>query len=95
MAIAELCHNARISEATFYVSHKKYGNPPPTDMRLLRQNGQLRAECLNKHCFMNLNEAMSKIEEWRRDYDDFRPHSAIGNKPPISLLNGSSAASPS
>jgi putative transposase len=33
------------------------------------------------------------MEEWRKDYNTVRPHSAIGNKPPISLMKGSSAAS--
>jgi transposase InsO family protein len=28
---------------------------------------------------------------WRRDYKEVRPHSAIGNKPPISLLSASVA----
>ena len=68
----------------------------PTDNSFIESfNGKFRAECLNTHWFMNLDDARSKMEEWRRDYNEVRPHSAIGNKPPISLLNGSSAASPS
>jgi putative transposase len=68
----------------------------PTDNSFIESfNGKFRAECLNTHWFMNLDDARSKMEEWRRDYNEVRPHSAIGNKPPISLLNGSSAASSS
>ena len=68
----------------------------PTDNSFIESfNGKFRAECLDTHWFMNLDDARSKMEEWRRDYNEVRPHSAIGNKPPISLLNGSSAASPS
>lgn len=68
----------------------------PTDNSFIESfNGKFRAECLNTHWFMNLDDARSKMEEWRRHYNEFRPHSAIGNKPPISLLNGSSAASSS
>ena len=59
-----------------------------------RFNGKFRAECLNTHWFMNLDDARIKMEAWRRDYNEIRPHSAIGNKPPISQLNGSSAAAP-
>jgi len=72
--------------------------PPgkPTDNSFIESfNGKFRAECLNIHWFMNLDDARTKMEAWRRDYNEFRPHSAIGNKPPISLLNGSSAAIPS
>jgi putative transposase len=34
------------------------------------------------------------MEEWRKDYNDVRPHSAIGNKPPIMVMNGLPAALP-
>jgi transposase InsO family protein len=57
-------------------------------------NGKLRSECLNAHWFLSLDDAQEKMEDWRRDYNEVRPHSAIGNKAPISLLNGSSAPPP-
>lgn len=57
-------------------------------------NGKFRAECLNTHWFMSLDDARTKMEAWRRDYNEFRPHSAIGNKPPISLMIGSPAPLP-
>lgn len=64
----------------------------PTDNSYIESfNGKFRAECLNAHWFMSLDDARAKMEDWRRDYNDFRPHSAIGNKVPISLMNGSSA----
>ncbi|WP_394095313.1 integrase core domain-containing protein [Xanthobacter versatilis] len=40
------------------------------------------------------DEARAKMEAWRRDYNEVRPHSAIGNKPPIALMNGSPASPP-
>ncbi|WP_404829765.1 integrase core domain-containing protein [Stappia indica] len=42
---------------------------------------------------LTLDDARSKMEKWRKDYNNVRPHSAIGNKPPISLMKGSSAPS--
>jgi len=50
-------------------------------------NGRFRAECLNTHWFLSLADAREKLEHWRRDYNEVRPHSAIGNKPPITLTN--------
>ena len=50
-------------------------------------NGKLRAECLNAHWFLSLDDAVRKCEDWRVDYNEVRPHSAIGNKVPISLTN--------
>ena len=60
----------------------------PTDNAFIKAfNGRLRAECLNVHWFMTLADAKEKLECWRRDYNEVRPHGAIGNKVPISLLN--------
>jgi len=60
----------------------------PTDNAFIESlNGKFRAECLNAHWFMSLDDARAKCEAWRRDYNEVRPHSAIGNKPPIMLLN--------
>ncbi len=60
----------------------------PTDNAFIESfNGKFRAECLNAHWFMSLEDAREKMEAWRRDYNEVRPHSAIGNKPPIELLN--------
>jgi len=36
-SVAEVCRKAGISEATFYVWRKKYGNLLPTEMKRLRQ----------------------------------------------------------
>ena len=48
-------------------------------------NGKFRAECLNANWFLSLDEAREKCEAWRRDYNEHRPHSAIGNAMPIRL----------
>ena len=67
----------------------------PTDNAFIEAfNGRFRAECLNSHWFMSLADAAEKMEAWRRDYNEVRPHSAIGNKPPISLMNTSGASGP-
>ncbi|UNU00350.1 transposase [Xanthomonas translucens pv. translucens] len=44
-------------------------------------NGRLRQECLNEHWFLSLADARSKIEAWRRFYNEERPHSALVWKP--------------
>jgi putative transposase len=43
---------------------------------------------------MSLDDARAKMEEWRKDYNDVRPHSAIGNKPPTAFMNGLPAPPP-
>ena len=67
----------------------------PTDNSYIESfNGKFRAECLNAHWFMRLPDARENVKAWRRDCNELRSHSAIGNKPPITLVNRSSACSP-
>ncbi len=50
----------------------------PTDNATVESfNGRLRQECLNEHWFLSLDDARAKIEAWRRDYNENRPHSAL------------------
>lgn len=51
----------------------------PTDNAYVESfNGRLRDECLNAHWFLSLADARSKIETWRRQYNESRPHTALG-----------------
>jgi putative transposase len=45
-------------------------------------NGKLRDELLNREIFTTLEEARVLIEQWRREYNQVRPHSALGYRPP-------------
>ena len=40
-------------------------------------NGKLRDELLNREVFTTLIEAKILIEEWRTEYNQVRPHSAL------------------
>ena len=45
-------------------------------------NGRLGDESLNENVFASLREAREKIEAWRNDYNQNRPHSGIKNLTP-------------
>ena len=45
-------------------------------------NGRFRDECLNEHWFESLKEARAVIEEWRSDYNGYRPHGSLGDLTP-------------
>ena len=45
-------------------------------------NGKLRDELLNGEIFYSLKEAQVLIEQWRRHYNEVRPHSSLGYRPP-------------
>lgn len=59
----------------------------PTDNAFIEAfNGRPRAECLNAHWFLSIEDARKKLEDWRRDYNEVRFHGSIGDKPPIELI---------
>ena len=45
-------------------------------------NGTLRDELLDREIFYTVTEAKVLIERWRREYNQVRPHSALGYRPP-------------
>lgn len=49
-------------------------------------NGRLRDECLNGEVFFNVADAREKIERWRRDYNQNRPHSALADRTPAEFV---------
>jgi len=67
----------------------------PTDNAFIEAfNGRFRVECLNAHWFLTLADAREKLEAWRRDYNEVRPHSAIGYDVPIAVQNREGETSP-
>jgi putative transposase len=62
----------------------------PTESRFIEAfTGKLRDECLNANQFLSIDDARSKIEAWRVDYNLHRPHSSLGQLTPREYLNGS------
>jgi putative transposase len=74
---------------------RRGNSPPDCFLLLLTFNSKLRSECLNAHWFMSLADAQEKLEDWRKHYNENRPHSAIGYNVPIALHYPGDAASPS
>ncbi len=55
----------------------------PTDNALIEAfNSRLRQECLNEHWLLSLGGAQEKVDAWRKDYNQKRPHSSLGNVSP-------------
>ena len=55
----------------------------PTDNAYIESfNGSFRDECLNVNWFLSIDDAREKIEQWRQEYNEFRPHSALGDRTP-------------
>jgi len=61
----------------------------PTDNAFIESfNGSFRDECLNVNWFLSLEDAQEKIGLWRWDYNNHRPHSALGDVLPRTYAQG-------
>jgi Transposase and inactivated derivatives len=62
----------------------KFSRPgKPTDNAFIESfNGRFREECLSTHWFLSLEDAKSKIEVWRNEYNESRPHMSLGYMTP-------------
>ena len=49
-------------------------------------NGTFRDDYLNMHWFLSLSDAKRTIEDWRRDYNEVRPHSSLGGLTPSEFV---------
>jgi putative transposase len=45
-------------------------------------NGKFRDECLSEHWFLSIRHAQAIIADWRLEYNEARPHSALGYQTP-------------
>ena len=58
-------------------------------------NGRLRDECLNVEVFFALADVRDKLERWRQDYNQVRPHSALrDNAPALFAVQWAETAAP-
>ncbi len=53
----------------------------PTDNPFIESfNRSFCDECLNVNWFLSLTNAQEKIENWRQEYNGFRPHSSLNDR---------------
>jgi putative transposase len=55
---------------------------PTQNAHIESLNSRIRDELLNAHVFTNIFSARALAEAWRRDYNEQRPHSALGYRTP-------------
>ena len=96
--LMKVAHSPRLSHAFRHLtgspgSHPKaqsYGTvlplgwiePQEAGKGSVRSHRTLRDECLNVNWFLSIDDAREKIERWRIDYNEFRPHSSLGGLTP-------------
>lgn len=64
------------------VDFSRPGKPTDNAVILSFQNS-FRRECLTQHYFLDISEGHQHIEQHRFEYNNDRPHSCLGNVPPV------------
>jgi putative transposase len=55
----------------------------PTDNAFIESfNGRVRQECFDQHWFLSIEDAQTKLDAWRSEYNQVRPHSSLDNRTP-------------
>lgn len=65
-----------------FIDHSK----PARNGQVESFNGRVRDELLNPNCFANVHEARSATEDGLIDYNELRPHSALGYRTPQEFI---------
>lgn len=61
----------------------------PTDNPFIEAfNGSLRRECLSQHWFIDLDDAQRKLQRWKDEYNNIRPHSSLYDQAPAHFGGG-------
>jgi putative transposase len=59
----------------------------PTDNPYIESfNGKFRDECFSVHWFSSLYDVRAKIEDWRNEYNGFRPHYSLSQMTPMEFI---------
>ena len=65
----------------------------PTDNAYIESfNARLRQELLNASWFLTMADARERTEAWRREYNEERPHLALGDLTPKEFIETDGAA---
>ena len=76
-----LLHPAILKKEGIKISMTENGDPRENAVAE-RVNGIIKDEYLENYSVNNLKEAKVLVEQWRQHYNQVRPHSSLGYKPP-------------
>jgi putative transposase len=63
---------------------------PGDNARIEAFNSIVRRECLSQHWFLSIEDARRILDEWRKEYNEVRPHGGLGREVPARYRAGTS-----
>ena len=84
----EFCAQAFVDWCKEHGIEIRYVQPgkPNQNAFIERFNKSYREEVLNVHLFSTLDQVREVSEEWRKTYNEYRPHDALGRIPPAMYM---------
>jgi len=80
------CPNTRMMTNQTFLSSQRQKISPTDNAFIESFNGRLRQECLNQNWFLSVADARETIENWRQDYNEYRPHRSLGQQTPSEFV---------
>ena len=73
---------AGVDSRSYTLDFSRIGKP--TDNAYIESfNGSFREECWTVHWFKDLTDAQAKIQVWKQEYNEDRPHQSLKNLTPL------------
>jgi putative transposase len=81
---SEFTSHAMLTWGAERLVHLHFIDPgkPTQNAQIESLNGKIRDELFNAHAFTTIFEARRRAAAWREDYNEVRPHSALGYRSP-------------
>ena len=79
------CPNTRMMTNQTFLSSQRQKISPTDNAFIESFNGRLRQECLNQNWFLPVADARETIENWRQDYNEYRPQRSLSQRTQANL----------
>lgn len=80
--IGEVCRQLDVCENTYYRRRKEYSGLDVHQAKRLKELEKENAGLKKLVADLSLDIAILKVERWRKEYNQVRPHRSLGYRPP-------------
>ncbi|PWC09238.1 hypothetical protein B4923_20580 [Brenneria roseae subsp. americana] len=83
--VTDVCRENGVSEASYYNWKAKYGGMESSDIKRMKELEEENRRLKQMYASLSLDHEILKelAEDWRTEYNEERPHSSLGDMPPV------------